>query len=90
MWLASEQTSRLASQRLFVPPESENVAVRPQQPYVEQEDKSGVPVSGLFALLRGSDVQMKKESVQPEDMQLVRHAEPSALEKTSLPRRSLS
>eukprot|EP00964_Phaeocystis_antarctica_P162884 scaffold138039_cov87-Phaeocystis_antarctica.AAC.1 len=32
---------------------------------------------------------MKKESVQPYVMQLVRHAEPSVLENTSLPRRSV-
>ena len=51
---------------------------------------SGVPVSGLVALLRGSDEQMKKELVQPYVMQLVRHAEPSVLENTSLPRRSVS
>ena len=51
---------------------------------------SGVPVSGLVALLRGSDEQMKKESVFPPAMSLVRHAEPSVLENTSLPRRSVS
>ena len=90
MWLASEQTSRLASQRLFMPLESENEAVRPQQPYAEHEDRSGVPVSGLVALLRGSEEQTKKESVSPGFMLLVRHADPSPLENTSLPRRSVS
>eukprot|EP00964_Phaeocystis_antarctica_P086295 scaffold54637_cov67-Phaeocystis_antarctica.AAC.2 len=54
------------------------------------DDTSGVPVSGLVALLRGSDEQRKKESVWPLAILLERHAEPSVLENTSLPGRSVS
>ena len=57
---------------------------------MKHDDRSGVPVSGLVALLRGSDEQRKKESVQPPAMQLERHAELSVLENTALPGRSVS
>ena len=56
---------------------------------MKHDDRSGVPVSGLVALLRGSDEQ-KKESVWPPAMWLERHAEPSVLENTQLPARSVS
>ena len=92
MRLASVQTSRLASQRLFVPSERGKV-VTLWAWYawkMTHDDTSGVPVSGLVALLRGSDEQRKKESVWPPAMWLERHAEPSVLENTQLPARSVS
>eukprot|EP00964_Phaeocystis_antarctica_P117415 scaffold81251_cov63-Phaeocystis_antarctica.AAC.3 len=93
MRLASVQTSRFASQRLFVPSERGKVATLCAAfptPKMKHDDTSGVPVSGLVALLRGSDEQRKKESVWPPAMWLERHAEPSVLENTQLPARSVS
>ena len=54
------QTSRLASQRLFLPSERGKVATLWAAfpiPKMKHDDTSGVPVSGLVALLRGSDGQ---------------------------------
>ena len=61
------QTSRLASQRLFIPSARKKVyalcapeyrdRVAPEW-YVEHDDRSGVPASGFVELLRGSEEQM--------------------------------
>ena len=53
------------------------------------EDVSGL-ASGLEGALRGSDEQMKNESVSPAAMLLERHAEPSTLENAFEPSRSAS
>ena len=57
MRLASVQTSRLASQRLFVPSERGKVAtLQPDEGYKKHDDTFDPP-AGLVALLRGSDEQ---------------------------------
>ena len=56
-WLASEHTSRLASQSVLAPADNVNELDAPQQKYVLHEDVSGL-ASGLEGELRGSDEQM--------------------------------